>query len=98
VVSQSVYLGVKPHLRPKTRFFVTVGQLQVCLCGVPSLTRGQVCCLQLLMALASAVIFTMVKISSTCHLYLQFLHVGILHSQLSRVWFLVDTYYLQFYM
>jgi hypothetical protein len=29
---------------------------RVCLCGAPSLPRGQVCCLQLLLALASAVI------------------------------------------
>jgi hypothetical protein len=40
-----------------TRFFITVGQLRVCWCGALSLTRGWVCCLQLLLALASAVIF-----------------------------------------
>jgi hypothetical protein len=28
----------------------------------------------------------------------QTVHVGILHSQLSRDWFIVDTYYSQFYV
>jgi hypothetical protein len=38
------------------QIFVTVRQLRVCWCGALSLTRGRVCRLQLLMALASAVI------------------------------------------
>jgi hypothetical protein len=42
--------GVKHTSGAKTR------QLRVCWCGAPSLTRGQVCRLQLLLALASAVI------------------------------------------
>jgi hypothetical protein len=67
--------------------FVTVRQLPVSSCGLPSLTRGRVCRLQLLLSLASEV--------SACHLYL---HFGILQSHLSRDRFLVDTYYLQFYI
>jgi hypothetical protein len=38
------------------QIFVIVRQLRVCWCGVPSLTSGRVCHLQLLLALASAVI------------------------------------------
>jgi hypothetical protein len=34
--------------------FVIIRQLRVCSCGAPSLTRRQVCRLQLLLALASA--------------------------------------------
>jgi hypothetical protein len=51
---------------------VVVRQLRVCSCGALSLTRGRVYHLQLPLVLASAVIFTAVKISSTCNLYLQF--------------------------
>jgi hypothetical protein len=54
------------------QIFVTVRQLWVCWCGAPSLTRWRVCRLKFMLALASAVIFTAVKISVTCHLYLQF--------------------------
>jgi hypothetical protein len=39
---------------------VTVRQLRVCSCGAPSLTRGRVCRLLLLMVLASAVVSTLV--------------------------------------
>jgi hypothetical protein len=46
--------------------------------------RGRACLLQLLQTLASAVF--------------SILRVGILHIQLSRVVFLVDTYYLQLYV
>jgi hypothetical protein len=69
-VSRPVCLGVKHPSGAQDKIFVTVTQLRVCSCGAPNLTRGRVCRLQLLLALASAVIFTAVKISST---YLQFL-------------------------
>jgi hypothetical protein len=39
------------------QIFVTVRELRVCWCGALSLTRGRVCPLQLLLALARAVIF-----------------------------------------
>jgi hypothetical protein len=55
-VSRPVCLGVKPHPRSKTGFLLLLRQLQVCWCGAPSLTRGWVCRLQLLLALDSAVI------------------------------------------
>jgi hypothetical protein len=39
------------------KIFIIVWQLSVCWFGAPSLTRGRICRLQLLLALASAVIF-----------------------------------------
>jgi hypothetical protein len=54
-VGQSVLVSTT-HQRPKTRFFFIVRQLRVCWHGAPSLTKGRVCRLQLLLALASAVI------------------------------------------
>jgi hypothetical protein len=59
-VSRPVCLGVKPHLGPQDQIFITARQLRVSSCGAPSLTRERVCRLQLLLALASAVIFTAV--------------------------------------
>jgi hypothetical protein len=53
-VSRPASLGVKPHLGPKTTFFFC--QLRVRWCGPPFLTRGRICRLLLLLALASAVI------------------------------------------
>jgi hypothetical protein len=71
-VSWPIYLAVKQYLGPQDQIFVTLRQLQVCSCG-GALTddRGLVCHLQPLLAFASAVIFTVVKISRTRHLYLQ---------------------------
>jgi hypothetical protein len=53
LVDQSILVS-SPHLGPNTRFlFLSVAGL---LCGSPSLTRGRVCRLQLLLTLARAVI------------------------------------------
>jgi hypothetical protein len=41
---------------PQDQIYVTFKQLRVCWCGVPSLTGGRVCRLQMLLAVASAVI------------------------------------------
>jgi hypothetical protein len=71
-VSRPVYLGVKPHLGLKTRSFVTVGQLRVCLCGAPFLTRGLLCHLQLLLVLASAVILVSESCGTHNHILLRF--------------------------
>jgi hypothetical protein len=43
-----------PIWGPRPDFYYC--QLRICWCGAPSLTRGRVCCLQLLLSLASAVI------------------------------------------
>jgi hypothetical protein len=42
-VSRPVCLEIKHPSRAYDQIFITVRQLQVCLCGAPSLTRGRVC-------------------------------------------------------
>jgi hypothetical protein len=56
-VPGSVCLGVKRPSGTQDQIFVTATHLRVCWCGASFLTIGRVCCLQLLLALASAVIF-----------------------------------------
>jgi hypothetical protein len=55
-VSRPVSLGIKHPSRAYDQIFITVRQFRVCSGGALSLTRGRICRLQLLLALASAVI------------------------------------------
>jgi hypothetical protein len=55
-VSQSVSLGVEPHLGLMTRYLtITIWQLRSCFCGAPFLTRGRACLLYMLLGLPNAV-------------------------------------------
>jgi hypothetical protein len=55
-VSWLIYHGVMTPSGAQDQIFITVKWLRICWCGVLSLTRGYVCRLQLLLALANAAI------------------------------------------
>jgi hypothetical protein len=54
-VSQSVNLGVEPHVRLMTRYLLLFYSYGLVFCGALSLTRGRVSLLYILLALTSAV-------------------------------------------
>jgi hypothetical protein len=81
-INWAVSLGGKPHLGPKIRFLLPSDSCVLLMWG--ALSDGR-------MGLS----FVAVIVYSTWHLFTN-LPVGILHNNLSRVWFLVDTYVYSF--
>jgi hypothetical protein len=57
-------------LSPNDQIFITVWQLRSCFCGAPFLTRGWVCLLYMLLALASAVFLGSVSLGTRDHILL----------------------------
>jgi hypothetical protein len=70
-VSQSVSLGVEPHLGLMTRYLLLLDSyIAEAFCGLPSLTRERVCFLYKLLALASAVFLGSESLGSRDHILL----------------------------
>jgi hypothetical protein len=65
-----VCLGIKHPSGTYDQIFITVGHLRVYCCGTLSLTRGRVCRLQLLLAIASAVILGSESLRTRDHILL----------------------------
>jgi hypothetical protein len=70
-VSQSVSLGVEPHLGLMTKYLaITIWQLRSCFCGAPSLTRERVCLLYMLLSLPNAVFLGSESLGTRDHILL----------------------------
>jgi hypothetical protein len=70
MVSQSVSLGVEPHLGLMFRYLLLFDNYGLVLVGAPSLTRGRVCLLYVLLALASAVFLGSEYLGARAHILL----------------------------
>jgi hypothetical protein len=70
-VSQSVTLGAESHLGLMTRYLaITIWQLRSCFYGDPSLTRGRVCLLYMLLGLPKAVFLVFESLGTRDHILL----------------------------
>jgi hypothetical protein len=67
---QSVSLDVEPHLGLMTRYLLPFDSYGLLFCGAPSLTRGRVCLLYMLLALASAVFLGSESLGTCDHILL----------------------------
>jgi hypothetical protein len=67
-VGQSVRLGVEPHLGLMTRYFLLSDSYGLIFVGAPSLTRGRVYLLYILLALASTVFLGSESLGSRDHI------------------------------
>ena len=67
---QSVSLGVKPCLGLMTRYLLLFDSYGLFFCGAPSLTRGRVCYLYMLLALASTVFLGSKSLGTCDHMLL----------------------------
>jgi hypothetical protein len=69
-VSQSVSLGVEPHLGLMTRYLLLFDSYGLFFSGAPSLTRGRVCLLYMLLALDSVVLLGSEVLGTLDHILL----------------------------
>jgi hypothetical protein len=68
--NHSVSLGVEPHLGLMTRYLLLCGSYGLVFCVAPSLTRGQVCLLYILLGLPKAVFLGSKSLGDRDHILL----------------------------